>query len=112
MEDIEDVLPEGAVYEGNVAKIEVPPDMDPRDYMESIKEQEEEVDPAEAKRLANWKANFLYKPITDPDVVITQEMLEDGGRTLVLRNHMRLRSFFESEGRFTPQFKQLYSILE
>ena len=33
-----------------------------------------EEDPVEAERLANWKANFPYKPTTDPDVVITEEI--------------------------------------
>ncbi len=116
--DIEDALPEGAVYRGNIDKIKVPPDMDARDYMESIKEPEEEpeeeVDPAEAERLANWKANFPYQPTTDPDVVITEEMLANygNGDPTVIHNHCYLRSFFESEARFTPQFEQLYSILE
>ena len=74
-------------------------------------EEEPEEDSVEAQWLANWKANFPYKPTTDPDVIITQEMLEDGDPT-VEYNHMFLRSFFESESRFTPQFEQLYRILE
>ena len=115
--DIEDVLPEVAVYPSEIAKITVPAGVDPRDYVLSKleqnrkKEPEAEVDPAEAERLANWKANFPYKPTTDPDVVITQETMEDKDPT-VEENHMFLRSFFESEARFTPQFEQLHGILE
>ena len=95
----------------------MPPDVDPRSYFESQQEPEEEpeeeVDPAEAERLANWKANFPYKPTTDPDVVITEEMLEEGcGYTPMFSNHASLRRFFETDLRFTPQFEQLYRILE
>ncbi len=67
----------------------------------------------EAERLANWKANFPYKPTTDPDVVITEEMLEEGyGYAPIFSNHASLRRFFETDLRFTPQFEQLYRILE
>ena len=76
-------------------------------------EPEEEVDSAEAERLANWKANFPYKPTTDPDVVVTEAMLEKGyGYTPIFRNHGYMRHFFENETRFTAQFEQLYRILE
>lgn len=68
-------------------------------------------DPVEAERLANWKANFPYQPTTDPDVVITKEILENGDHTLEI-NYLYLRSFFESEARFTAQFEQLYCISE
>ena len=50
----------------------VPPDVDPRSYLESQQEPEEEVDPAEAERMANWKANFPYNLTTDPDVIISE----------------------------------------
>ena len=111
--DIEDTLPDGAVYEGEASRVLIHPDADPKSIwvFEEEVEEEPEIDPEEAERLANWKANFPYKPTTDPDVVITQEMLEDGDPT-VEHNHMFLRSFFESEGRFTPQFEQLYGILK
>ena len=67
----------------------------------------------EAERLANWEANFPYKPTTDPDVVITEEMLEEGyGYTPIFSNHASLRRFFETDLRFTPRFEQLYHILE
>ena len=111
--DIEDTLPDGAVYEGEASRVLIHPDADPKSIwvVEEEVEEEPEVAPEEAERLANWKANFPYKPTTDPDVVITQEMLEDGDPT-VEYNHMLLRSFFESEGRFTAQFEQLHGILE
>ena len=90
----------------------MPPDVDPRSYFESQQEPEEEpeekVDPAEAERLANWKANFPYKPTTDPDVVIP----EGKARFPIRRNHGYMRHFFENETRFTAQFEQLYRILE
>ena len=76
-----------------------------------IKEPEE--NKKDAERLANWKANFPYKPATDPDMVITEEMLEKGyGHTPVFRNHGYSRHFFENKTRFTAQFQQLYNILE
>ena len=106
--DIEDALPEGLEAPSGIDRILVPPDVDPRSYLESHK-----VDPAEAERLANWKANFPYKPTTDPDVVVTEAMLEEGyGYTPIFRNHGYMRHFFENETRFTPQFEQLYHILE
>ena len=111
--DVEDDLPEGAIYPGYRDKILVPPDVDPRIFFEfpqeTEEELEEEVDPAEAERLANWKANFPYKPTTDPDVVIPE-----GGKANfpVRRNHGYMRHFFENETRFTLQFEQLYRILE
>ena len=82
---------------------------------ESIEERETEEDTAEAdaeaERLANWKANFPYQPTTDPDVVITEEMLENLADQPA-SNHLFLRSFFENEARFSAQFEQLYHILE
>lgn len=58
----------------------------PSDNQTKPKEEEAEVDPKEAKRLANWKANFPYKPTTDPDVVIPEEMLKNYGRRRLYRN--------------------------
>ena len=84
---------------------------------ESIEERETEegtaeVD-AETERLANWKANFPYKPTTDPNLVITEEMLKpENMAEPPTRNHVYLRGFFENEARFTAQFEQLYHILE
>ena len=117
--DIEDALPEGLKAPSGIDRILVPPDVDPRSYLESLPEEkeeeepEEEVDPAEAERLANWKANFPYQPTTDPDVVVTEAMLKEGyGYTPIFRNHGYMRHFFENETRFTAQFEQLYHILK
>ena len=89
---------------------------------------------AEAKRLANWKANFPWKPTHDPvHKFVPERHLSD------LRNapsdpsdlmgqfpdynmarwedihagdyHMRLKKFFEDESRFSRQFQQVYKIL-
>ena len=88
----------------------------------------------EAKRLAEWKANFPWKPTHDPAHKFVPE------RHLIdLRNtpsdpsdlmgqfpdynmarredihagdyHMRLKKFFEDESRFSRQFQQVYKIL-
>ena len=107
-------VPEGADIPSGIDKVQVPSDVDPRSIdwesmSEPEEEPEEEVDPAEAERLANWKANFPYKPTTDPDVVIPE-----GGKANfpVRRNHGYMRHFFENETRFTAQFEQLYHILK
>ena len=70
--DIEDTLPDGAVYEGEASRVLIHPDAYPKSIwvFEEEVEEEPEIDPEEAKRLVNWKANFPYKPTTDPDVVI------------------------------------------
>ena len=89
---------------------------------------------AEIKRLADWKANFPWKPTHDPaHKFVPKRHLID------LRNaqidpsdlmgqfpdynmarwedihagdyHMRLKKFFEDESRFSPQFQQVYEIL-
>ena len=111
-------VPPGADVPNGIDKVQVPSDVDPRSIdwesmSEPKEEPEEEVDPAEAERLANWKANFPYQPTTDPDVVVTEAMLEEGyGYTPIFRNHGYMRHFFENETRFTAQFEQLYHILE
>ena len=69
-------------------------------------------DKAEAERLANWKANFPYKPTTDPDVVMTEETIKFSNPSSPAGIHGYLKVFFQHEMRFTPQFEQLYHILE
>ncbi len=69
-------------------------------------------DKAEAERLANWKANFPYKPTTDPDVVMTEETIKFSNPDSPAGIHGYLKMFFQNEMRFTPQFEQLYHILE
>ena len=99
-----------------------PPTMEETEEWEMVAEEPVEVEETEedsveaqkeAERLANWKANFPYKPTTDPDVVVTEEMFEKGhGYTPIFRNHGYMRHFFENETRFTAQFEQPYRILE
>ena len=67
---------------------------------------------AEAERLANWKANFPYQPTTDPDVVTTEETIKFSNPDSPAGIHGFLKEFFQNEARFTPQFEQLYHILE
>ena len=67
---------------------------------------------AEAERLANWKANFPYQPTTDPDVVMTEETIKFSNPSSPASVHGFLKEFFQNEMRFTPQFEQLYHILE
>ena len=69
-------------------------------------------DKAEAKRLANWKANFPYKPTTDPDLVMTEETIKFSNPSSPAGIHGFLKEFFQNEARFTSQFEQLYHILE
>ena len=69
-------------------------------------------DKAEAERLADWKANFPYKPTTDPDVVMTDETIKVSNPSSPASIHSFLKEFFQNEARFTPQIEQLYHILE
>lgn len=92
----------------------------------------------EAKRLANWKENFPWKPIHDPTLIfdasqpynylltydiskVTQEenrrihrLWERRGQTesSIGRSHWFLRGFFKDDIRFTPQFQKFYQILK
>ena len=78
-----------------------------------LEEREETAeDKAEAERLANWKANFPYKPTTDPDVVMTEETIKFSNPSSPAGIHGYLKMFFQNEMRFTTQFEQLYHILE
>ena len=64
---------------------------------------------------AKWKENFPFKPTTDPAVTITQEILDvkaSGIHHTVIGNHSFLKSFFENEARFSPQFQALHAILD
>ena len=88
-----------------------PPEEDEQE--ESGTEEDTTEADAEVERLANWKANFPYQPTTDPDVLVTEEMLRPGNMAdPPMRTHVFLRGFFENEARFTAQFEQLYHILE
>jgi hypothetical protein len=65
----------------------------------------------EAIRRKNWEHRFPWKPTTDPNVVITQEIIDVRLNHPVKANHGFLKAFFENEARFTPQFEQLHDIL-
>jgi hypothetical protein len=93
----------------------------------------EEARQLEAKRLANWKENFPWKPTHDPTLIfdasqpynylltydiskVTQEknrriyrLWERRGQTesSIGRSHWFLRGFFKDDIRFTPQFQAL-----
>ena len=62
-------------------------------------------DKVEAERLANWKANFPYKPTTDPDVVMTEETIKFSDPHSPAGIHGFLKEFFQNEARFTAQFE-------
>ncbi len=69
----------------------------------------------ELARLSDWERNFPFKPTTDPNVSIQQAHLNarnSGVIHPVFANHGYLRVFFTNEARLTPQFKQLYKVLE
>ncbi len=77
----------------------------------------------EAKRLAEWKANFPWKPTHDVALKFNPRKHIGGfprGAPIRMRNHedleaanyhLRLKNFFEDEDRFLPQFQQVYEIL-
>ena len=61
-----------------------------------------------------WKKNFPWKPTYDLAVTVTADMLSDDpkeGLTAV-KHHCHLESFFASELRYSPQFEQIYKIME
>lgn len=61
-----------------------------------------------------WKKNFPWKPTYDLAVTVTEDMLSDHpeeGLTAVT-HHCHLESFFASELRYSPQFEQIYKIME
>lgn len=60
-----------------------------------------------------WEQNFPFQPTFDPAVTVTAEMISDEPEDLtVTDNHFALKHFLESELRFSPQFEQLYRIME
>lgn len=74
---------------------------------------------AEKARLARWKAEFPWKPTHDPKAKFNPnrhlEISNPGPKSATdmatSSNHRMLKSFFESELRFTPQFEKFYRIL-
>lgn len=60
-----------------------------------------------------WEKNFPWEPTYDPDVKVTQELVSDETDDMKRAwNHFYLETFFESELRFSPQFEQIYRIME
>ena len=67
----------------------------------------------EDNRRKLWEQNFPYKPTFDPVVTVTADMISDEPESMkAINNHFYLRAFFESDLRFSPQFEQLYRIME
>ncbi len=75
---------------------------------------------AEAKRLANWKANFPWKPTHDPALkfdpllhsVLHAGPNRNGADFYAMEYHTALTRFFQDEMRFIPQFEQFYHIMK
>lgn len=67
----------------------------------------------EDNRRKLWEQNFPWKPAYDPEVTATRELLygQPDSRA-ALDHHHKLKTFFESELRFSPQFEQIYRIME
>lgn len=65
----------------------------------------------EDNRRKLWEKNFPWKPTYDPAVKATAGMLSTNDDFDAV-NHYDLKAFFESEARLSPQFEQLYRIME
>ncbi len=67
----------------------------------------------EDNRRKLWEQNFPWKPTFDPAVTVTADLVSDEpGSTQATDNHFELKKFFDNELRFSPQFEQLYRIME
>ena len=69
----------------------------------------------EDNRRKLWEQNFPYKPIYDPAVTVTADMISDDPESedlYAVTIHSELENFFKNENRFSPQFEQFYRILE
>lgn len=77
---------------------------------------------AEEVRMEKWKANFPYRPTTDPAVMHDPEVnyrtLDGPGppymenvRMAIRDNHNYLSGFYVDDVRFTVQFEKMYGIL-
>ncbi len=54
-----------------------------------------------------WKKNFPWEPVYDPAV-----QFKPGMSMSAVEHHFYLKNFFENELRFSPQFEQIYRIME
>lgn len=77
----------------------------------------------EAERLANWKANFPFKPTYHPTFKYDPTIYEVGNPETysneslgdlgdIVKIHGFLANFFENDLRYSAQFEQMYHILE
>ena len=77
----------------------------------------------EAERLANWKANFPFKPTYHPTFKYDPTIYEVGNPETysnessgdlgdIVMSHSLLADFFESDLRYSAQFEHMYHILE
>ena len=61
----------------------------------------------EDNRRKLWEQNFPWKPVYDPAVPF-----KPGMSMSAVEHHFYLKNFFENELRFSPQFEQIYRIME
>lgn len=54
-----------------------------------------------------WEENFPWEPVYDPAV-----QFKPGMSMSAVEHHFHLKNFFENELRFSPQFEQIYRIME
>lgn len=66
----------------------------------------------EDNRRKLWEKNFPWKLTYDPAVKATADMISADDDIQAVWNHYDLEKFFESDLRFSPQFEQLYRIME
>ena len=80
----------------------------------------EKAEKAEEIRLANWKAEFPWKPTHDPELEFDPERhienraLGNKNNTdwATRSNHTYLKKFFQNDDRFLPQFEKFYRVLK
>lgn len=87
----------------------------PEEYHAKLKKlkvsaEEKSIEQTKAQR-EEWKRNFPWKPTRDPDVVVTQKIVDSTYAEPMLENHGFLKGFFKNEARFTPQFQKFYEIV-
>ena len=68
----------------------------------------------EDNRRKLWEQNFPWQPIYDSAVTATADMVSEYPEEdlTAADNHFMLKKFFDNELRFSPQFEQLYRIME
>ena len=67
----------------------------------------------EDNRRKLWEQNFPFQPTYDLANTVTAEMIAASPRSKkATNNHFNLKKFFDNDLRFSPQFEQLYRIME